>query len=475
MRNVIELRRRLGSVPIGDIELDAKSRDDIPAVLIGLQAIWGNGETRDELLRLLDERILPGVRRDTGRQGMDFRAILVMGVLKQGLNCDYDRLHRIVNKDMDVQRFPGHEPGVADGSYELQNIRDNVELLTPELLREADRLVVSTGHKVAGKKPGAALVGRCDSFVAETDVRHPTDMGLLRDSIRCLVRAASRACEGRGVRGWRQHGHHLDAAEKLYRRVNTPPRWSARPEEVLAFLVKSLGLARKAKGSLGALRAAGCPKPVLSEIRRLIGHACRFAFQIARRVLEEKAIPHGEKVLSVFEEHTRWIAKGKAGKPVELGVPVCIVEDGGGFILDHEIMWAGGDTHVAVPLVGRCREAFPDLRACSFDRGFHSPENRRKLDAMLEVNALPKKGRLSAADRAREADPAFAEARRRHPGVESAINGLEHRGLGRVRLRGRDRFELAVGLSVLAANIHRLGRILRDRERLRPERRKRAA
>ena len=84
MRNVIELRRRLGSVPIGDIELDAKSRDDIPAVLIGLQAVRGNGETRDELLRLLDERILPGVRRDTGRQGMDFWAILVMGVLKQG-------------------------------------------------------------------------------------------------------------------------------------------------------------------------------------------------------------------------------------------------------------------------------------------------------------------------------------------------------------------------------------------------------
>ena len=55
---------------------------------------------------------------------------------------------------------------------------------------------------------------------------------------------------------------------------------------------------------------------------------------------------------------------------------------------------------------------------------------------MLDADALPKKGGLSAADRAREADPEFAAARRRHPGVESAINGLEHRGLGRVRLRG---------------------------------------
>ncbi len=85
--------------------------------------------------------------------------------------------------------------------------------------------------------------------------------------------------------------------------------------------------------------------------------------QIAEHLKQYQLFP-------VFEEHTRRIAKGKAGKPAELGVPVCIVEDGGGFILDHEIMWAGGDTHVAVPLVGRCREAFPDLRACSFDRGF---------------------------------------------------------------------------------------------------------
>ena len=42
MRNVIEPRRPPGSIVIEDIELDAKSRDDTPAILIGLQAIWRN-------------------------------------------------------------------------------------------------------------------------------------------------------------------------------------------------------------------------------------------------------------------------------------------------------------------------------------------------------------------------------------------------------------------------------------------------
>ena len=193
MRKVIEEQSWLGSVDIGSIELDAKSRDDIPAVLIGLQAIRNDSAAREELFRLLDARILPGRHRDTGRPGDASLADFGDGRAGQGLNCDCDRLRELADEHGKIQAFPGHDAWFEPCVCERQNIMDNVELLTPELLREADRLVVSTGHKVAGKKPGAALVGRCDSFVAETDVRHPTDMGLLRDSIRCLVRAAEPA------------------------------------------------------------------------------------------------------------------------------------------------------------------------------------------------------------------------------------------------------------------------------------------
>ena len=118
-----------------------------------------------------------------------------------------------------------------------------------------------------------------------------------------------------------------------------------------------------------------------------------------RQVLGGETIPHGEKAFSIFEEHTRWISKGKAGKTVELGVPVCVVEDGTGFVLDHEIIWTGGDA--AVPLVKRCLKAVPELRGCSFDQGFHSPSNRKTLDELLDLNALPKKGGKSAAERER--------------------------------------------------------------------------
>ena len=95
---------------------------------------------------------------------------------------------------------------------------------------------------------------------------------------------------------------------------------------------------------------------------------------------------------------------------------------------------------------------------------------RVRLDELLDLNVLPRKGRLNRAERERESDEAFAAARRQHPAVESAINHLEHRGLDRVRTRGADGFARTVALSVLAANLHRLGRLLRQRERKRQRR-----
>jgi transposase, IS5 family len=44
---------------------------------------------------------------------------------------------------------------------------------------------------------------------------------------------------------------------------------------------------------------------------------------------------------------------------------------------------------------------------------------------------LPKKGKLSQAQREHEAGPEFVDLRRQHSAVESAINALEVQGLDR--------------------------------------------
>ncbi len=465
MREVQRRQMQFGQVAIEDIWLDPKSRDDIPAVLRGLQHIYV--ERREELFGLLESHILPGTARTVDRPGMDLWRILVLGVLKQGLGCDFDRLQDLANNHRTVRAMLAHGDFADDSRYELQTLIDNVSLLTPELLSAVGKLVVDSGHAVAGKKPGEPLRGRCDSFAVETDVHYPTDVSLLWDAMRCLIREVARAAGRHGVGGWRQWRHLSNGVKSLFNGVRSTRRAKGRLERVKAYLARCGELVGRVERTLEALQAAGVAAAELACIRGLAGHVRRQMDQVERRLLKGEAIPHGEKVFSIFEPHTRWVAKGKAGRPVELGVPVCVVEDQFQFILHHGIQWTGGDVDAAAAMVEETQAVHPDLRVCSFDRGFHSPGNRVRLDGLLDLNVLPRKGRLTQAERERESDAAFAAARRQHPAVESAINALEHRGLDRVRTHGADGFERTVALSVLAANLHRLGRLLRERERRR--------
>ena len=316
--------------------------------------------------------------------------------------------------------------------------------------------------------------GRCDSFVVETDVHYPTDVNLLWDAIRCLIRESGCAANECGLSGWRQWNHLTAAVRKRFHAVRKTRRVS--PDQVTVYLDLCHKLVVRAEGTLSALQDTRTRcllrkgNPV--KIDHFIGHAKRQIDQIDRRLLKGETIPQDEKVFSVFEPHTRWISKGKAGCPVELGVPVCIVEDEFGFVLNHRIMWEGSDVDHAVPVVEETQSRFPEFRSCSFDRGFHSPANRLDLDTLLDHNVLPRKGRLSRADRIREGEETFVAMRRKHPAVESAINNLEHRGLDRVRAHGADGFERDVGLSVMAFNIHRFGLLIRRRRQVLLKRRR---
>ena len=281
--------------------------------------------------------------------------------------------------------------------------------------------------------------------------------------MRCMLRYAGRAGSKHDVRGWRQWKQLQESLNKRFNKVRTTRR--ASPKHIKAYLKACAELIGRVEAFLPALAAKGKPPRKINKIANFLKHAVRQINQIDRRLLKGETIPHNEKVFSIFEPHTRWFSKGKAGRPVESGVPVCIMEDQYQFVLHYELMWEGSDVDFAVPMAVTTKELFPDFCAASFDRGFHSQANRARLDELLVDNVLPRKGRLSKADREREQGETFAAMRRQHPAVESAINNLEHRGLDRVRSKDSEGFARTVALSVVALNVHRLGRLVRQQAR----------
>ncbi|NCA95636.1 MAG: hypothetical protein EOM74_01515 [Methanomicrobia archaeon] len=143
---------------------------------------------------------------------------------------------------------------------------------------------------------------------------------------------------------------------------------------------------------------------------------------------------------------------------------VRVLEDQHGYILAHKVMERETDSDIAVEMVKTAKAAFPDLRGCSFDKGFWSSDNFSRLSADLNLVVLPKKGRLSQADKERESAAEFVAARRRHAAVESGINALENHGLDRCPDRGLGGFKRYVALAVLGRNPRKLGDALQKKE-----------
>ena len=122
------------------------------------------------------------------------------------------------------------------------------------------------------------------------------------------------------------------------------------------------------------------------------------------------------------------------------------------------------DEKIAIPFVRETKEKFPELRSCSFDKGFHSSKNQEQLRHILDIVALPKKGRLSKKDAARQYSEKFLAAREKHSAVESAINALEVHGLDQCPDHGIYGFKRYVSVAILARNIQIIGSVLIKRE-----------
>jgi hypothetical protein len=178
---------------------------------------------------------------------------------------------------------------------------------------------------------------------------------------------------------------------------------------------------------------------------------------IQRRIFEGEKIPHKDKIFSIFQSHTEWINKGKAGVPVELGLRVCIVEHPSGYILHHIVMENITDSEIAVEIIRQTQNLFPDFMACSFDKGFHSPSNQIELKTLLDDVIMPKKGRCNQQESEHESSKEFKTAKRKHSAVESGINALEVHGLDKCLDHGLVGFKRYIAMSVVGRNIQKLG------------------
>lgn len=480
MRHAFQPEPELQITPIEKIRLPLKSRDELPPILAGLQWIWMHPTLKAEIFALLEAKILAG-KKATGRTGMDLWQILVLGVVRLGLDADWDRLEHIANYDTLVRQMlgvPATPWGAAAKVFGHQTLRDNVALLDDALLQAINARIAAAGREVFAKKGGApvaALAVKVDTYVLETDVHFPTDLNLLWDAGRkcvdLIVKYRDRL--GYALPGWRKAKawrRQLKACERTTSQIvyRGGPNKEARVKRAVRdYLAAGRDLSAKVQASLLGL----CDQPVDGADWEALAYFHRMLDKhldlVTRRLLREETIPPQEKMFSLFEPHTEWIQKGKQRPNVELGHRLLIATDQHQLIQDYDVPVGGVDVDQSVPVADRLlgRYGTGSLASLSFDKGFTRAEDRDLLSLYVPTVVMPQRGKKNAAATEREREKKFVALRKQHSAVESDINSLEHHGLNRCLDVGLDGYRRYVGYGVISYNLHVIGRELLARQR----------
>ena len=167
-----------------------------------------------------------------------------------------------------------------------------------------------------------------------------------------------------------------------------------------------------------------------------------------------------EKVLSLFEPHTRAIPRDIRrcrGRVWAARHRRTCVE--GGLVTRYAILEQPNEHGQALEAVSHHRKLFgraPRLVAC--DRGVHSPQTEEVLTkAGVKLVAIPASGTLSEERQALERTRSFKRGYRWRAGIEGRITSLRRDfGWRRSGYHGPDGIERWLGLGVLASNLRRI-------------------
>jgi IS5 family transposase len=341
------------------------------------------------------------------------------------------------------------------------------QTLRPETMHALNDRVIELAKQAKVTK-GRKL--RLDATCVQTTIHHPTDSGLLVDSVRVLSRFVQRAkglvgaqlahvqqlCRSR-LRSARRVAQTLHrqlrrnveekAAQQqaLYARlIQTTEQMVCQSQQVMAALAEQT--------NQQAQRLLSGAQHVLPLVQQVIA-------QTRARVLEGKPLASGEKVLSLFEPHTRAIPRHKGGALVEFGRQVILDEVEGGLVTRFQILEHPTEHGQAVEAVAHHQALFGHPpRLVAGDRGVHSGETEPQLLAVgVKVVAIPAMGKLSQERQTLQRSRRWKRAYRWRAGIEGRIASLRRDfGWRRCGYHGPAGMERWLGLGLIASNLRRI-------------------
>jgi hypothetical protein len=306
----------------------------------------------------------------------------------------------------------------------------------------------------------------------ESNVHFPTDYNLLWDCARkCLDVVEDFTEKYPQIVGWRKLKHWRSDIKGLMRKVGRVSKSGGKNKSEKLQKAAELYL-QKSRLLQNKLILEKLQFPVYDEVDLVkhcaLEHYIKLLIKhidlIDRRILKGETIPHEEKMMSIFETYTEWVAKGKFRPSVEFGKKISITTDQFGLILFYKIMDDEQDRDIVVEIADNVLNKYKSIDSLSLDKGHWSKENKEILELAIPFVVLPKLGRRTVEEKEFEKSRKFKRLKNKHSAIESNINELEHRGLNRCPDSGYFHFCNYVSMGVCAYNLKKIGKkILENR------------
>lgn len=407
-----------------------------------------NPQISDLILQDLCDIVSP----DEGARGMSAEQVLRCAILKQIRQCSYEKLAFHLLDSVSARSFCRLPYGSTPARSTLQ---ENISRVRPQTWQQVHRLLIDWANR-QGLEEGQKV--RIDSTTVESDIHYPLDSQLLYDSIRVTTRILQRIAETKAIVC---HNHCRRAKRRCTNIRNS------RGENRKRHYADLILVARKTHGycrevlRLSKRWRDPRTRGLVEQLQHFSDLMHRVIDQSNRRLLQGEKVPAGEKIVSIFEEHTDIIRKG--GRETIFGHKVFLTCGKSSLMLDCVLVRGNPpDQTYAKTLLERHQESFQaPPRQASFDGGFASPDNLRWVKKQgIEDVAFAKKAGLKIEDMARSSR-VYRQLRRFRAGIEGCISTMKRAfGLDRCSWKGWEHFQQYVYASVVSYNLVVLARLL---------------
>jgi len=401
---------------------------------------------------------------ETGRNSTPVEVVLRMLVVKRLYSYSYEETVERVRDSLSLRQFC--RVYLNDVPVDTTLIRW-ANLIQPKTLEKFNERIIQLAveRKVTN---GRKL--RTDGTVVESNIRAPSDNRLLADGVRVLARTVVRARELLEQKVHEPFEDFTQAARQRARQIGETLRKKTEAaksagrqqyQELLEMTQKTIDSACRIQIQLRQHQEQKAKR--LKEIlETFLPRTEQVIDQTTRRILQGEQVPAQEKIVSLFEEHTDIIRRGKESRPVEYGHKIWLNEVEGGLISHYRILDGNpNDEQQWKPsLKAHIKTFHQPPQQASGDRGLYSePNEQLAQDLGVKRVILPKRGYRSKARSKHEGKAWFVKGRHWHAGVEGRISVLKRaHDLGRCLAHGLNGFQSWVAWGVIAGNLATLGR-----------------